>query len=152
MAQVANVVWNKINPWSNCDQDLAILDPYTVYQLLLEMECNTEDHSQGSIKQQAIASIQSKLETALEIVKDLAPILEIYLAEEASPYNETPNLYCQDYNGIYSMHLKRWPIQNGSLVMSYRSYVVHTDSLNPDSKIPQWKDLQDYFVSGIYID
>jgi hypothetical protein len=150
---VANVVWNKINPWAERDHDLDILDPYSVGTLMLEMECNTQDHSQASIKRQALESLKNKLETAIEIVNDMAPVLEIYLAEEASPYSETPNLYMQDYYGIRSMHIKCLPMSsgNGFVTVSYQSYVAQMDSLNPDSKIPAWSELEDYFVNGGYV-
>jgi hypothetical protein len=155
---VANNIWNKLNPWSACDQDMAILDPYTMAQLLLEMECNTQDHSQFNIKRQAISEMKLKLETAIEIIDQLAPVLEIYLleiylAEQVSPYDETPNLYMTDYYGVQSMHIKCLPCAGGSgfVTVSYQSYVSYMDSLNPDTKIPTWASLQDYFVNGIYV-
>ena len=105
-----------------------------------------------TIKRQAITAMKNKLEVAIEIINQLAPVLEVYLAEENTSFEDDPSLYCKDQYGIYSMHLKRLPVTNGSLVMSYQSYVSHMDSLNPNTKIPLWSDLPDYWVNGSYVD
>ena len=142
-----NVVWNRINPWSVCDCDLDLLDAYSVGQLLLEMECNTQDRSSENIKRQAIAEMQNRLETAIEIVDNHKEVFAIYLFEETNSREDHPDLYLEDDYNIHSTHIKRIVTEPYSreLLVSYRGYIKAIDDLE---SIPSWDSLPDYFVNG----
>ena len=142
-----NNVWNRINPWSACEQDLVILDPYNVGMLLLEMQCNTPDHSVANIKKQAVIEMKTKLQTAIEILNQNATAFSIYLFEENHSQDEYPDLYMEDDHGILSTHIKKLPYGGGgNILVSYRGYLREIG--DSETKVPSWDSLADYFVNG----
>lgn len=146
-----NNTWNKLNPWSDYEQSLDILDPYTLEALLLEMGSNYPESQQttATVKHQAIAAMKQKLETAIEIIDQIAPVVEIYLAEENTPQDDDPSLYMMDEYGFASMHIKLFPYSSdGNALVSYRGYLEMVVDDRAMPKIPLWRDLPDYFVKG----
>jgi hypothetical protein len=146
-----NNVWNKLNPWSDYEQSLDILDSYSLEALLLEMNSNYPESQQtaATVKRQAIAEMKSKLETAIEIIDQLASVVEIYLAEENTPQDDDPSLYMVDEYGFASMHIKKFPYSSdGNALVSYRGYLKMVEDDRTMPEIPLWRDLPDYFVKG----
>lgn len=146
-----NNTWNKLNPWSDYEQSLDILDPYTLEALLLEMGSNYPTHQQSvaTVKRQAMLEMKNKLEVAIEIIDQIAPVVEIYLAEENTPQDDDPSLYMTDEYGIASMHIKKFPYSSdGNALVSYRGYLQMVEDNRAMPKIPLWRDLPDYFIKG----
>ena len=146
-----NNVWNKLNPWSDYGQSLDILDPYTLESLLLEMGSNYPENKQSAttVKRQGLEAMKQKPDTAIEIIDQIAPVVEIYLAEENTPYDDNPDLYMTDEYGYASMRIKKFPYSaDGNALVSYRGYLRMVEDEQAMPNIPLWRDLPDYFVKG----
>jgi len=61
--------WNNIDLKSPRERDLNILEPSTFEILLLEIQCNIKDINEATILAQFEADLQSKIESAREIIK-----------------------------------------------------------------------------------
>lgn len=152
MKQVYNNVWNRLNPWSNSESELPILDPYTINQIILEMGCNEQDHSAANIAKCAIASVREKMNVAIEIIKQHANVLEIYLFEQENDIQDYRDLYEIDDFSIYSTHIKKIPTGDGSnCLVSYRGYLKFYADTPEDQLIPSWDSLADYWVRGEHV-
>jgi hypothetical protein len=60
--------WNNINLNSNYERAQDILDPYTSDTLLLEIACNLKEINRETVREQAMLSLKTKYETAIEII------------------------------------------------------------------------------------
>ena len=76
--------WSNIDLSSAYERNLNILEPYDFETLLLELSCNirTSDLSEGAILKQFNESLDSKVQSAKEIMKDnLKNVLKYELKE-----------------------------------------------------------------------
>lgn len=62
--------WKNVNLNSCYERSQAILDPYTFDTLLLEVACNLPEINRETVKAQAMISIKSKYESAIEILNN----------------------------------------------------------------------------------
>jgi len=60
--------WNNVNLKDVYERDQNLLDPYNFDTLLLEVSCNIKDINEHTVRAQAMESIRSKYETAVEIL------------------------------------------------------------------------------------
>lgn len=60
--------WNNVNLSDGYERDQNILDPYDFDTLLLEVSCNVKHITEETVKAQAMESLRSKYNTAIEIL------------------------------------------------------------------------------------
>ncbi len=78
--------WNNIDLNSPYERQQNILDGYDSETLLLEVNCNLRDITRDTIRAQAMESIKSKYNTAVEILEaNLDNYLTEALKERANP-------------------------------------------------------------------
>lgn len=61
--------WNNIDTSDNYEMSQAMLDSYTFDQLMLEVSCNVRVINKENLKAQALESLKSKYECALEVLE-----------------------------------------------------------------------------------
>ena len=78
--------WTNVNLTDQYERDQNLLDPYDFDTLLLEISTNIREITPETVKAQALLSIKSKYETALEILENnLQNITEQAQRERAEP-------------------------------------------------------------------
>lgn len=61
--------WNNIDTKSNYQMSQAIFDAYIFDTLMLEVSCNVQVINQDTVRAQALESLRSKYESALEVLE-----------------------------------------------------------------------------------
>jgi len=61
--------WNNIDTNDNYEMSQAMLDSYTFETLMLEVNCNVRDITRDTVKAQALESLKSKYECAIEVLE-----------------------------------------------------------------------------------
>jgi hypothetical protein len=62
--------WSKIDLTQWYQRDLNMLDPYDFETLLLEISCNLRTINKYTVRAQAMESLKSRYQTAIEILND----------------------------------------------------------------------------------
>lgn len=60
--------WNNVDLNSPSESGSCLVDPYTFDSLLLEIECNLPEINLVTVREQAMNSIQSRYEEAIDIL------------------------------------------------------------------------------------
>lgn len=78
--------WYKINLDSPFESSQPILDSYDCNTILLEVACNLKEINRDTVRAQAMESIKSKYNTAIEILEaNLDSLTKKALQERAKP-------------------------------------------------------------------
>ena len=113
--------WTNVNLTDPYERDQNLLDPYDFDTLLLEISTNIREITPETVKAQALLSIKSKYETALEILENnLQNITEQAQRERAEPWpphkqqRQTPHR-------TQSVSEDRWMRETGSIPVIHKT-------------------------------